>query len=244
MYWSKTTTNLGKLDSLDIIQSKRLPEQLDVDVNAYGLEIVKQHLDYRYNPRKGWAFQIKSDVGTRVIQKNNSIITLKDTLRPDFNFASLYDSVTLRSLRLQGGLVFDVYVPLFQQSTLKITTQAAAVFSQKPIYQNEQYRIGGNRILRGFDEASVYATKYAMLTLEYRFLFGQNSYFNVFSDAAYIENKTARQNNIQRPISIGAGMTFETRAGLFSIVYALGKPSKSSFEFRNGKIHFGYVNLF
>jgi hypothetical protein len=239
-----TNTNLSSADSAEIVLNRRLPERLDVDATAYGIELVKQHLDYRFNPRKGWSLQMKGDIGNRTIRKSNKITGYSDPNDPSFVFESLYDTLKLRTLRLQSNFVFDVYLPLFQQSTIKISAQGAGLFTQTPIYQNEQYRIGGNRVLRGFNEASIYATRYGILTLEYRFLFGQNSYFNVFSDAAYIENKTSRQNLIERPISIGAGMAFETRAGLFSIVYALGKPTNSPFDLRSGKIHFGYVNLF
>jgi hypothetical protein len=246
IYWAQNKNNLGLIDSIEktqIIQSKRL-ERLDFDANAYGLEIAKQHLDYRFNPRKGWQIQAKSDIGTRIIRKNNDVVNIKDPNNLNFSFESLYDSLTLRTLRLQANMTFDYYIPILKQSTLKIGLQAAGLFTEKPIYQNEQYRIGGNRVLRGFNEASIYATRYALLTLEYRFLFGQNSYFNLFADGAYLENKTVKTTIIERPLGIGAGMTFETRAGLFSIVYALGKPHKNSFDARNGKIHFGYVSLF
>jgi outer membrane protein assembly factor BamA len=243
LYWAQALTNLDRINKTDIVVNRRLPERLDVDVNAYGVEIDKQHLDYRFNPRKGWQVKAKSDIGNRVIRKSSRIIELTEKF-PSFNFSTLYDSLTLRSLRLQANVAFDYFIPLFKQSTLKIGIQGAGLFTQTPIYQNEQYRIGGNRILRGFNEASIYATRYALATLEYRFLFGQNSYFNVFADAAYIENKTTRLNLIEKPLGLGAGMTFETRAGLFSIAYALGKPYKNSFDVKNGKIHFGYVNLF
>jgi hypothetical protein len=244
IYWTKNQTNLSTIDSLLLYTMRRLPEQLDVDGNAYGVEINLQNLDYRFNPRKGLSFNLKSDMGVRIIKKNNTILNFKDSNDPAFSFSSLYDTLALRSFRFQtqGNLAF--YVPIRKQSTLKMGVQGAAMFTPEKIYQNEQYRIGGNRLLRGFDEGALLATHFAIMTLEYRYLFGQNAYLSLFGDAAYINNRTTRIQDTSYPMSVGAGMTFETRAGLFSLLYALGKPDRSSFQIKNGKIHFGYVNLF
>lgn len=244
IYWSRLQTNLGVIDTILLQNSRRLPDKLDLLGDVYGLEWQQQQLDYRLNPRKGWSFIIRGDVGKRKILKNNTIISFKDPNSPDFDFATLYDTVSLNALRFQGSMNLSFYLPLFQQSTLKFGLQAAGIFSKKPIYQNEQFRLGGNRQLRGFDEASIFSSRYVLSTLEYRFLFGQNSYFNVFNDLAYIENYTSLKRQILRPISFGAGMTFETKAGLFSLTYALGKDISTAFDVRAGKIHFGYINVF
>ena len=61
---------------------------------------------------------------------------------------------------------------------------------------------------------------------------------------AYVNNKTNETDFSNRPIGIGAGMTFETKAGLFGISYALGKLDDTAFEFRTAKVHFGFVSLF
>ncbi|MFZ4543354.1 MAG: hypothetical protein ACOYOA_04840 [Saprospiraceae bacterium] len=244
LYWTQALTNSGSIDKISILQNYRLPAILDVDATGYGIELQKQKLDYRLNPRKGWSMQLKTDFGNRKIRKNNIITALKNTENPTFNYESLYDSIALKSLRIQSQFNAYIFLPLLQQSTIKIGLQCAGLFTDNRIYQNEQYRIGGNRLIKGFDEASVLATKYAVLNLEYRFLFAQNSFFNVFSDASLVENKTSRINQLEKRIAVGAGMTFETRAGLFSIAYALGKFGANPIDIRNGKIHFGYLNLF
>jgi hypothetical protein len=46
------------------------------------------------------------------------------------------------------------------------------------------------------------------------------------------------------PFGFGAGISFETKAGIFSINYALGKQFNNPIELRSGKIHFGIVNYF
>ena len=61
---------------------------------------------------------------------------------------------------------------------------------------------------------------------------------------AYLENKTNENDFSNRLIGVGAGMTFETKAGIFGISYALGKLEETAFEFRAAKVHFGFISLF
>lgn len=46
------------------------------------------------------------------------------------------------------------------------------------------------------------------------------------------------------PVGFGAGITFETRLGIFSFNYALGKQFNNPILFKEGKVHFGIVNYF
>jgi len=98
--------------------------------------------------------------------------------------------------------------------------------------------------LRGFDEESIYASSFSILTLEYRFILEQNSYLYVFGDGAWYENNEVSRYIQDTPFGFGAGISFETKAGIFSINYALGKQFSNPIELRSGKIHFGIVNYF
>ncbi|MCB0664133.1 MAG: hypothetical protein KDC24_15415, partial [Saprospiraceae bacterium] len=69
-------------------------------------------------------------------------------------------------------------------------------------------------------------------------------YLFTFFDAAITQNKTSEKNDTDYPIGFGAGLTFETRAGIFGLSYALGRQQGNPIDFRSGKIHFGYVSLF
>jgi hypothetical protein len=42
----------------------------------------------------------------------------------------------------------------------------------------------------------------------------------------------------------GLGTTLETKSGLFTISYALGRSDQNTVQFRQSKIHFGYVAYF
>ena len=99
-------------------------------------------------------------------------------------------------------------------------------------------------MLRGFDEETIFSTRYAILTIEPRLLIGQNSYLFVFGHIGYTEDKTNDTNTTDTPMGLGAGLTFETKVGLFGFSGALGKQLGNAFDFRDIKIHFGYVSLF
>src|SRR5690606_32254253 len=117
-------------------------------------------------------------------------LDLSDPAAPEFDFGSLYDSLALRSFQYRAEVNAAFFVPLLKSQAIKTALQSAFIFADAPVYFNEQYRIGGNRLLRGFDEESVFATNYAVATLEWRLLTGQNSYLFAFGDAAYVQNKT------------------------------------------------------
>ena len=55
----------------------------------------------------------------------------------------------------------------------------------------------------------------------------------------YLANK-----KIKQALGVGAGITLQTRNGLFNFMYALGNNLGSGIQFKNSKIHFGYVNTF
>jgi hemolysin activation/secretion protein len=105
------------------------------------------------------------------------------------------------------------------------------------------YRFGGQISLRGFNEEEIYATSRSVFGLEYRFLLDKNSYLFAFYDQAWYENK-ASTFVTDTPFGFGTGFTFGTAIGNFSVSYALGKQFDNLIQFRDGKIHFGYVAYF
>ena len=84
--------------------------------------------------------------------------------------------------------------------------------------------------------------------MEYRFLIGQNSYLYAFFDWARVDNRSLNSPMETKSIltyqGTGAGITFETRAGLFALSLAFGRETRQTFDFGAPKVHFGYVSLF
>ncbi|MEM8526459.1 MAG: BamA/TamA family outer membrane protein [Bacteroidota bacterium] len=241
VFWNNQSSSLLSVDENRLLRERALPEQLDLSNRSFGLAYLYQKLDYRFNPRKGWSAFLSGSAGVKTISPNNKILALTNE---EFNFQSLYDSLELRSFQYQLQVQLETFLPLGKRGTLKLSNRSSFIFSNQVVFQNEQFRIGGNRLLRGFDEQSIFATKYSLFTLEPRLLLTTNSYFYAFFDYAWLEDRTNRSNRIDRPYSLGAGITLETAVGLFGMSLAVGSQRKSGLDFRSPKVHLGYVSLF
>ena len=178
------------------------------------------------------------------IRKNNAIISLEDPNDLSYSFESLYDSLALNTFQYRLEWSHSHFIQLWKASTLMARLEGGTVLSANPIYRNELFRIGGNKRLRGFDEESILATWYNVLTLEWRFLFGTNSYAYVFGDLAYMRDESIGTSYDDWPIGFGVGVALETKIGVFGLSYALGSQQGNPILFQNSKVHFGYVYAF
>lgn len=208
-----------------------LPQYADVTTKAYGVGFFIEKLDYRFNPRKGISINVQGSVGSREIKKN-----------PKINDVA-YSSLALKTSQYQTEGTIAGYVNVTKNHVLKLSSQFGSVFGNT-IYKNELFRIGGLRTLRGFDEESIYASTYVIPTIEYRFLFEKNSNIFIFGEGAWYENNSVAGYTHDTPMSIGAGINFETKAGIFNLSYAIGKQFGNTFDLRIGKIHAGLTALF
>jgi hemolysin activation/secretion protein len=234
----------GGIDTNQIIYSKQLPANIDVSSGNVGIGYHFVNTNYRLNPRKGNELDITASGGIKKTSKNNDVVNLKDPLNPNFDFNSLYDSIKLKTYRFKVVATAAHYFPLGKMSTFKATANIGFLESPQN-FQNELFRIGGYKILRGFDEESIYANQYAVFSGEYRYLLGTNSYFFGFSDLGFTKTKFNAVQYSNSFISGGIGLEFETKFGLLNLSYAVGKRNDVNFDIRNSsKIHFGYINYF
>lgn len=234
----------GGLDTNQVKFSRKLPPNIDVRSGNFGLGYQFINTDYRFNPRKGTDLSLTVSAGIKKISKNNDILQLKDAGNPGFDFGSLYDSVQLKSYRLRITGKAAQYLNFAGNSVIKFAA-SGGVLQSPQIFQNELFRIGGYHLLRGFAEESIYANQYAVLTAEYRYLVGTNSFFFAFSDGALTKTTIHQLRYSNSFISGGIGLEFETKVGLLNLSVALGKRDDVKFDLRNSsKIHFGYINYF
>ena len=234
----------GGVDTNQVIFSKKIPPNIDVRSGNFGVGYQFNNTDYRNNPRKGTEMGITAAAGIKNIRKNNDILNLKDPQNPAFDFGELYDSIKLKSYRLRITGQAAQYINFAGNSVIKFAGNGGIIQSPQ-IFQNELFRIGGYHLLRGFAEESIYANQYAVLTAEYRYLIGLNSYFFAFSDGALTKTNINQFHYSNSFISGGIGLEFETKVGLLNLSVALGKRNDVKFDIRNSsKIHFGYINYF
>ena len=193
----------------------------NIKLNLYGIAYKYENLDYLFNPRKGISFFNSVSIG----KKQSKI----------------------KSKQVQNFTKIKLFVPLFENFTFKINNETSLIYNDKInfFYENEMTKIGGLKTLRGFDEKSILASFYSIFSVEFRYIFEKNSNIYTFFDIAYYEKKLVKQNKIKdTPFGFGLGTNFETKAGIFSINYALGKQFNNFIELRSAKIHFGFINKF
>ncbi len=239
--WQNSFLLANGVDTNVVKATKKLPPNIDVNSANVGLDYQRNKTNYRFNPRSGNEIKLFSTVGIKNVKKNNDIINLKD---PAFNYASLYDSVKAKSYQLKIKISGAHYIPVGKRATFK-TMLSGGFFTSQSIFRNELFQIGGYKLLRGFDEESIYATQYGVGTIEYRYLLGLQSYLFGFADGAYVKTKYQSVNVSNNFVSGGLGLVFETKFGLLNISYAVGKRKDVPFNIREAsKIHFGYINYF
>jgi len=233
-------SNVLSVDTTLVILTRQLPDVIDYTETSLVFAYSFNNTNYRFNPRKGNELTFTTSFGKKYIHENNSILAIKDT---SFNYKTLYDTVQQNGYTFRSTLSAAHYFPLGKQATFK-TAFNGGWFQSPNYFQNELFQIGGFRLLRGFDEESIYTNLYAVGTFEYRYLIGQNSWYFVFTDAGYAAYQSSTTNFHHTYLGIGTGLAFETKTGIFNISYAVGKRNDLNFDLRQSKIHIGFVSLF
>jgi hypothetical protein len=240
--WQSKTSRLTNIDLISIGAIGRLPQNLDYNFNAVSLGFKYSNLDYKFNPAKGINVDISANIGLRKIVQNFQISEIK-SIRNDFSKA--YD--TLRGAKFQSSfnLGLHYYIPVSSWSTIRLSNNSGIRITEGLILENETYRIGGNRLMRGFDELSILTDSYSILTSEFRIILEKNSYLTLpFVEYSKLNEIKQGVKNGRTGLSIGAGLNFSTQAGIFNFVIAAGNNLNGGPNFGQAKIHFGYVNLF
>lgn len=228
-FYEKKNSNLISTKGLENITS--LPDYADVIKNNYGLKLIFNKLDYKYNPQKGYFYRIIGSVGFKSIRENPSLPK------------EIYDNLKLKSFlyNVKGELRF--FVPIKKRNTIMFGINGASFYNEN-IFANELFRIGGAKTIRGFDEESILSSSYLIGSLEYRYLLEKNSNIYLFYDYSILEKSIKNKYILDTPYSFGAGISFQTSPGIFSISYALGSQLNSPIYIRAAKVHFGFTSFF
>jgi len=208
-----------------------LPSFADFSTRLYGLELHSEQLNNRITPTKGYFI-------TTALATGNKTIVPHPNLDVD-----LYKDVILKASQYKCDIKAAYFINLNKQNVL-VTHFSTGYLSGNNLFNNEMYRLGGLKSLRGFDEDAIYASLFSMGVLEYRFMIEDNSFLAIFANAAYYENNNFINRIIDRPYGFGTGFNFETKQGVFSINYAVGKQFNNPLSFKNAKIHFGLISTF
>ena len=105
---------------------------------------------------------------------------------------------------------------------------------------NELFRIGGANSVRGFNEQSIFTSRYSYFNIEYRYLTSQKSYFYSITDLGRVKTTFNNQNLL----GLGLGYLFTNKNSQINISTSIGKTDTQNFNFNNSKLIIGWKNYF
>lgn len=196
----------------------------DYTTNLFGTSYRYSNTDNYLAPRKGIKLYLSSSFGTKAFETETDL-----EAKPVFQ----------NKTRLE----ISYYVPLFTYMALKFRSLSSMIYSEQ-IFDNELDLLGGLKTIRGFDELSLPVSSYSVLNNEIRYIFERESALFVFYDLAYFEKRYTLNDSFNYAMGFGAGLDLKTNAGIFTIVFAVGKQNQNPFQFNSSKIHFGYTSSF
>lgn len=176
--------------------------------------------------------------GKSLLRVGASSITRKEK-----NFSWTENIINEKSQQYEIALETFRVFQLQQKHFIKTSASFKALLDDQEAYaENELYRIGGFGSIRGFNEESILANLYGLASVEYRFLPNESFFVSLFGDYAFVDNKRVDINT--NFLSLGAGLSFMTKLGIFNLSYAVGKSENLPFDFNNSKVHFGILSQF
>lgn len=196
----------------------------DVSITRYGVKFKQFSLDNIANPSKGYFINAEASAGFKALTTGNE------------------NPVTTNHDQFELKLQTNYYLPVSGRFGLGFRADAGTKIDTT-LRLNEHYRIGGLNSLRGFDEESIFASSFAIGTVEVRYILDRSSAVFIFYDQGWYE-RLGEGFQTDTPYGFGAGALIGTANGAFRLVYALGRQQNNPILLRNGKIHFGFVNRF
>ncbi len=205
------------------------PEQLDGNWTLFGGGLTYRNLDFLLNPSKGWDAKLRVGVGQKSIREN--------PFAPESWYEGRPQVQPIQQIQVEAHRYFSI----FPRNVIHLANRTQWLGARE-YFRNDQWQIGGSRILRGFNENQFLTDFFSLSTLEYRFQLEKRSYLLGFVDYAYIRDRVLDQEFF--PLGVGVGMNYGTKAGILSITYAVGRTRLSPFRPSSGKIHIGFINQF
>ena len=125
---------------------------------------------------------------------------------------------------------------------LNLRAETALINSKNELVANELLRFGGWNSFRGFNENALFADFYYFGTAEYRFLAGNQAFFDVFGQYGELNNKSLSLK--PKLYSFGLGFNFFLPIGLMSFKISNGNEFGNPVKFGDTKIHWGILSKF
>ena len=138
-------------------------------------------------------------------------------------------------IKLLASYIFE-----FDKRNSLYIANNSGYLNSKSFLQNEMYRIGGEKSIRGFNAQSLFVTKYAFFNVAYRFLVSKKSFIYTITDFGQFKDLNASK----KALSIGAGYQFLTNNSQINLHYALGKINNQPFDYKTSTLNVNFITYF
>lgn len=189
-------------------------------ISWYGLGFNLKKTDFLPLPRNGFLVHFEALAGNK-----------------KFETGGANQNKTKLTYRYTGKAM--LFLPLSKRIIFIPEVSTANIKAEK-LYKNDLFRLGGLNSLLGYDEESIYCEKYLRGNLGLRLLTDRQSFLSAnFNTASY---KYEQKNHINSGAAIG--YSYSTKAGWFSVNFAVPISVISQTGINNTRIHIGYLNSF
>ena len=217
---SEISYKVGKKTALSLTYNSETSEktkQIAIDeIKSFTNFFIGTEINYRSLKNDKFNLKLNTSIGERTIEEINTT-QIKITLSTSY----LY-KISLRSdffARNESGyLNSDNYI------------------------NNELFRIGGANSIRGFNEQSIFTSKYSYFNIEYRYLTATDSYLYSITDFGTFKESLNKMNSFL--VGLGIGYSFRKSNNLFRISYVTGKTEGRSFDLKTSKIIINWSTYF
>lgn len=132
-------------------------------------------------------------------------------------------------------------IRLSQKNNIIIQSNSYLLRSEN-LLQNELYRFGGFKSLRGFNENSLQASMATVLQTEFRTTLNAQLYLHSILDYSLAKDETSSSsnNNTTSRLGTGFGIGLKTSNGLLKLAFANGTTLENKFNLQNSLVHISY----
>jgi len=182
--------------------------------------------DDLFNPTRGFLISTFFDYGK---QRN---------IGPDFLIEE--DSLSIDTRVIRFTMDVGSYFQTWKNQVLSFEGHTVLIgYQGQDVRLPDMFWFGGATTLRGYREQQFFADRVGWLNLEYRFLFGPQSRFFIFSDLGYYTRRIPQKND-GFLLAYGLGLRFPGPLGIMQVDYGLAR----GLPFREGKLHIRLINEF
>jgi hypothetical protein len=183
-------------------------------ISDYKTKAIELRYNYVDRTPQNLLFPIKSQIKIRLSRANRKTSLLNEN-------QNIY--------LIKANHIFGIS----KSNSFYMGIQSQGILSRNYL-DNELLRFGGINTIRGFEENSINARAYGLISSEYRLKLNQSLYIHSIIDAGYYD--TNNESN-QKILGLGFGFGIITRTGLLKLNIANGQTDGQKFKFADSKVH-------